>query len=50
MDMTDYFVLVVGLAVVAIVIYGGYHRAIQNHQQTRCNTETGRITSGVPAE
>lgn len=50
MDVTDYFVTVVGFAVVAIVVYGGYHRAIQNRQKTDRNTRGKYMASSVPAE
>ena len=50
MDVTDYFVMVVGFAVVAIVIYGGYHRAVQNQQQADSTTTTKHTAPSVPAE
>jgi len=51
MDVTDYFVMVVGFAVVAIVVYGGYHRAVQKRQQDgRGTPPTSHQVSGVPAE
>lgn len=50
MDVTDYFVMVVGIAVVAIVVYGGYHRATQNRQQTGRSKPAGYMASGMPAE
>ncbi|MEM9470771.1 MAG: hypothetical protein AAGA00_02355 [Pseudomonadota bacterium] len=50
MDITDYFVLIVGLAVVAIVVYGGYHRARQTRAQTDRASGTRQVPSGVPAE
>ncbi len=50
MDVTDYFVMIVGVAVVAIVVYGGYHRARQTRAQTDGATETRQVPSGVPAE
>lgn len=50
MDMTDYFVMVVGFAVVAIVVYGGYHRAMQNRQRDDRNTAAKYMASNVPAE
>ncbi|MEO9874822.1 MAG: hypothetical protein ABJM26_18460 [Anderseniella sp.] len=50
-DVTDYFVMVVGFAVVAIVVYGGYHRAVQKRQQDgHDTTPTNHQASGVPAE
>lgn len=50
MDVTDYFVMVVGFAVVAIVVYGGYHRATQNRQQPGRSTPGKYVAPGVPAE
>lgn len=51
MDVTDYFVMVVGLAVVAIVVYGGYHRAMQNRLQDGHSTSpASHSPSSVPAE
>lgn len=50
MDVTDYFVMVVGFAVVAIVVYGGYHRAAQNRQQADRSTGAKSMASNVPAE
>lgn len=50
MNVTDYFVMVVGFAVVAIVVYGGYHRALQNRQQDGRSTATRHMASSVPAE
>jgi len=50
MDVTDYFVMVVGFAVVAIVVYGGYHRATQNRWRTDRSAPSKYIASGVPAE
>lgn len=50
MDVTDYFVMVVGFAVVAIVVYGGYHRATQNREKTDRSRRGQYMASGVPAE
>jgi hypothetical protein len=50
MDVTDYFVMVVGFAVVAIVVYGGYHRATQNRQRTNRSSPSKYMASGIPAK
>ncbi len=50
MDVTDFIVLLVGLAVVTIVVYGGYLRAMQNRQARDDRSKTGYAPSGVPAE
>lgn len=51
MTVIDYIVLVVGIAVVAIVLFGWYHRSLQDRQNRESSTKTGnRKPEAVPAE